>query len=146
VFLAEGPWPGKAYFDAHRRARQRDASLYLDYGHSRPGVFSRGAITQNFETIGADARAVQLPPRDPATREDEQQVPRVFPGTPQDKVAPELIPTPPPAPGVAPIALPPLTTTGRDEAVRAVANWSKAVLPPGREVTTPDAAAATQLR
>ena len=34
VFLAEGPWPGKAYFDAHRRARQRDASLYLDYGLS----------------------------------------------------------------------------------------------------------------
>ncbi len=41
VFLAEGPWPGKAYFDSYRRARQRDASLFLDYGHSRPGVFSR---------------------------------------------------------------------------------------------------------
>ncbi len=94
VFLAEGPWPGKAYFDAHRRARQRDASLYLDYGHSRPGVFSRGAITQNFESIGADARAVQLPPRDPATREDEPQ-----PATaPADRPAvPELLPTPAPA-------------------------------------------------
>jgi outer membrane protein TolC len=150
VFLSEGPWPGKAYFDAHRRARQRDASLYLDYGHSRPGVFSRGAITQNFEAIGADSRAVQLPPRDPATRENEQQVPRVFPGAPQQKgVAPELIPTPPPAipaPGAAPIGLPPVTTAPRDEAVRAVANWASAVLPPGREVTTPDAAAATQLR
>ena len=32
VFLAEGPWPGKAYFDSYRRARQRDASLFLDYG------------------------------------------------------------------------------------------------------------------
>jgi outer membrane protein TolC len=94
VFLAEGPWPGKAYFDAHRRARQRDASLYLDYGHSRPGVFSRGAITQNFEAIGADARAVQLPPRDPATREDEPQpaaAPVDRPGVP------ELLPTPAPA-------------------------------------------------
>lgn len=150
VFLSEGPWPGKAYFDAHRRARQRDASLYLDYGHSRPGVFSRGAITQNFESVGADARAVQLPPRDPATRENDQQVPRVFPGAPQQKgVAPELIPTPPPAipaPGASPIGLPPVTAGQRDEAVRAVANWSQAVLPPGREVTTPDAAAATQLR
>jgi outer membrane protein TolC len=94
VFLAEGPWPGKAYFDAHRRARQRDASLYLDYGHSRPGVFSRGAITQNFEAIGADARAVQLPPRDPATRENEPQPA----AAPIDRPAvPELLPTPAPA-------------------------------------------------
>ena len=67
VFLAEGPWPAKAYFDAHRRARQRDASIYLDYGHSQPGVFSRGPITQKFESIGADARPEQLAPLDPAT-------------------------------------------------------------------------------
>jgi outer membrane protein TolC len=92
VFLAEGPWPGKAYFDAHRRARQRDASLYLDYGHSRPGVLSRGAITQNFESIGADARAVQLPARDPATR-DATPGPTAKPGVP------ELLPTPAPTAG-----------------------------------------------
>jgi outer membrane protein TolC len=42
VFLAEGPWPAKAYFDAHRRARARDASVYLDYGFTRPSVISRG--------------------------------------------------------------------------------------------------------
>jgi outer membrane protein TolC len=100
VFLAEGPWPGKAYFDAHRRARQRDASLYLDYGHSRPGVFSRGAITQNFESIGADARATQLPPRDPATKEDfdEQKAAPPAPGTtprPESRPGvPELLPSP----------------------------------------------------
>jgi len=93
VFLAEGPWPGKAYFDAHRRARQRDASLYLDYGHSRPGVFSRGAITQNFESIGADARPIQLPPLDPATR--EQPGPAPVPALPPP--FPELVPTPVPA-------------------------------------------------
>ena len=97
VFLAEGPWPGKAYFDAHRRARQRDASIYLDYGHSRPGVFSRGAITQNFESVGADARATQLPPRDPATRETPGPTAPAFPARP----APELLPSPPPA-GVGP--------------------------------------------
>jgi outer membrane protein TolC len=91
VFLAEGPWPGKAYFDAHRRARQRDASLYLDYGHSRPGVFSRGAISQNFEALGADARAMQLPPRDPATR--EEPLPAGLPASPSAP-APELLPTP----------------------------------------------------
>jgi len=96
VFLAEGPWPGKAYFDAHRRARQRDASLYLDYGHSRPGVFSRGTITQNFESIGADARAVQLPARDPATRNEE---PASAPRQPVTSGAPELLPTPTPPAG-----------------------------------------------
>lgn len=46
VYLAEGPWPGKAYFDALRRGRQRDASLYIDYGFTRPGVISRGPYPQ----------------------------------------------------------------------------------------------------
>jgi outer membrane protein TolC len=46
VCLAEGPWPGKAYFDAHRLARARDASLYLDYGFTRPSVLSRGEYNQ----------------------------------------------------------------------------------------------------
>ena len=99
VFLSEGPWPGKAYFDAHRRARQRDASIYLNYGHSRPAVFSRGSITQNFDSIGADPKAIQLPPRDPATREDDdaQKAPPA-PGTkPQQNDRPglpELLPPP----------------------------------------------------
>jgi outer membrane protein TolC len=47
VFLAEGPWPGKAYFDAHRLARARDAGIYLNYGYSRPDVFSTGPIMQH---------------------------------------------------------------------------------------------------
>ncbi len=47
VFLAEGPWPAKAYFDAHRRARERDAGVYLDYGFTRPRVISRGPIQQD---------------------------------------------------------------------------------------------------
>jgi hypothetical protein len=102
VFLAEGPWPGKAYFDAHRRARQRDASIYLDYSHSRPGVFSRGAITQNFESVGADARAMQLPPRDPATREPTPAIP---PATAPAMPTPELLPTPPQA-GTTPATMP----------------------------------------
>jgi len=46
VYLAEGPWPGKAQFDALRRARQRDASTYLDYGFTRPNVISRGPHAQ----------------------------------------------------------------------------------------------------
>ncbi|MBN2474185.1 MAG: TolC family protein [Pirellulales bacterium] len=47
VYLAEGPWPGKAYFDARRRARARDAGFYLDYGFTRPKVVSRGAYQQH---------------------------------------------------------------------------------------------------
>jgi len=90
VFLSEGPWPGKAYFDAHRRARQRDASIYLDYGHSRPGVFSRGPITQQFDTVGAAANAMQLPARDPATREVPARLPEGI-----DPAA-EQLPTPAP--------------------------------------------------
>jgi outer membrane protein TolC len=95
VFLAEGPWPGKAYFDAHRRARQRDASLYLDYGHSRPGVFSRGAVSQEFAPLGADAPATQLPALDPTIR--TEPVPAKLPATPGAKpepAGPELLPTP----------------------------------------------------
>jgi len=47
VYLAEGPWPGKAYFDALRQARKRDASMYLDYGFTRPNVLSRGPYLQD---------------------------------------------------------------------------------------------------
>jgi outer membrane protein TolC len=46
VYLAEGPWPGKAYFDALRQARKRDAATYIDYGFTRPNVFSRGPVQQ----------------------------------------------------------------------------------------------------
>ena len=44
VALNEGPWPQKAYFDAMRRARKRDASTYLNYGFTRPNVISRGPV------------------------------------------------------------------------------------------------------
>jgi outer membrane protein TolC len=102
VFLAEGPWPGKAYFDAHRRARQRDASIYLDYRHSRPGVFSRGVVSQSFDAIGAGTTARQLPPRDPATREPEAEqkappAPGTKPTTDAAPAVPERLPTPPAA-------------------------------------------------
>jgi hypothetical protein len=46
VYLAEGPWPGKAYFDAMRQARKRDAGIYMDYGYTRPNVVSRGPVMQ----------------------------------------------------------------------------------------------------
>jgi hypothetical protein len=46
VYLAEGEWPAKAYFDALRQARKRDAGIYMDYGYTRPSVVSRGPVEQ----------------------------------------------------------------------------------------------------
>jgi outer membrane protein TolC len=54
VYLAEGPWPGKAYFDAMRQARKRDAGLYMDFGYTRPNVVSRGPIPQGCSDGCAD--------------------------------------------------------------------------------------------
>ncbi len=78
VYLAEGPWPAKAYFDAHRRARARDASFYLDYGFTRPKVISRGLYNQQAgssgmfpqilgtdASVGGESGEVQLPQPEP---------------------------------------------------------------------------------
>ncbi len=46
IKLAEGPWPKKAYWDAMGRARERDASYYMDYGVTRPRVISQGPVGQ----------------------------------------------------------------------------------------------------
>ena len=139
VYLSEGPWPGKAYFDAHRRARQRDASLYLDYRHSKPGVFSRGPITQDFGSIGADPKAVQLPPRDPATKDDEYQSP-----VKSDISSPEVLPTPAERPDQTSQHTPP-SNTNRDDAVRVTADWKSPGLSAGRLLSDPDAAVATEI-
>jgi hypothetical protein len=67
VYLAEGEWPAKAYFDAMRQARKRDAGMYMDYGYTRPNVVSRGPVQQGCspgcesdagdDVTGIDARA-----------------------------------------------------------------------------------------
>jgi outer membrane protein TolC len=87
VYLAEGPWPGKAYFDAVRRARQRDASLYLDYGFTRPDVMSRGPYPQHGGTAKGGVYEGPLTPA-PAPAELQQPAPLQPP-------PPETIPTPP---------------------------------------------------
>jgi outer membrane protein TolC len=58
VYLAEGPWPGKAYFDARRRSRARAASTYLDYGFTQPKVISRGPIEQKAGGEGCQSAEV----------------------------------------------------------------------------------------
>jgi outer membrane protein TolC len=57
IKLEEGMWQDKAYWDAHERARERDAAKFLDYGASRPRVISRGQLEQNMGTANAAARA-----------------------------------------------------------------------------------------
>ncbi len=52
VYLAEGPWPEKAYFDAQGHARRRSASHYVDYGYTRPAVISRGPVPQGSSGLG----------------------------------------------------------------------------------------------
>lgn len=48
VFLSEGPWPGKAYFDACRRDQRRSAPRGLsDYRLSRTPIVSQGPYVQN---------------------------------------------------------------------------------------------------
>lgn len=61
VYLAESPWPAKAYFDAVRRARERDAGLYLDYGYTLPRVLSRGEYQQYQGTSQGEPLPVQEP-------------------------------------------------------------------------------------
>ena len=64
VYLAEGPWPGKAYFDARRRARARDASTYMDYGFTQPKVISRGPYEQQADgSTGIPATTSKTPSR-----------------------------------------------------------------------------------
>jgi hypothetical protein len=82
VCLAEGPWPGKAYFDARRRARARDASTYMDYGFTQPRVMSRGPYEQQ---AGGST----------GISGDNEQDANAKPG---DSSHPELVPTPEPQP------------------------------------------------
>lgn len=90
VYLAEGPWPGKAYFDARRRSRARAASIPLDYGFTQPKVISRGPIEQH-----ADGVDGSLPTFDGGKQ-----------GTPTPAAAPESVPTPKPEQPLSSDAIP----------------------------------------
>jgi len=79
VYLAEGAWPAKAYFDALRQARKRDAAMYLDYGYTRPNVLSRGPFPQFWsEQSTADESQPELsaPVPEPARPEELLPAPR----------------------------------------------------------------------
>jgi hypothetical protein len=92
IYLAEGPWPGKAYFDARQRARERDAGLYLDYGFTRPKVFSRGPYNQHPTVLPMDENGMPIEGT-PQRAEPLENVPR--------RAAPEILPAPTPEHGVS---------------------------------------------
>jgi outer membrane protein TolC len=114
VCLAEGPWPGKAYFDARRRARARDAAHYLNYAITLPRVVSRGPYNQWADS--GDPRAAGAGGGQPAA------------ATPPEG-QPETIPTPAPtqAPATQPNQTPnadePLTHPSPVETDRSAAGW-----------------------
>jgi outer membrane protein TolC len=86
VYLAEGPWPAKAYFDALRRARRRDASTYLDYGFTRPNVISCGPYDQ-FSGQGELVMPPEPTPADDGSTEEPMTPTEVNPNE-------EIIPLP----------------------------------------------------
>ncbi len=47
VFLAEGPWPGKAYHDAAKREKSRSAPVPLNYASSQAPRVSNGPFDQS---------------------------------------------------------------------------------------------------
>ena len=101
IQLEEGLWADKAYWDAHERARERDAAKYMDYGASRPKVISQGEYQQFTGTAQAQAR--------PATRV-------IQPGTnsnQEGKESPETIPAVPEKEKIIPPELRANRATGR---------------------------------
>ncbi|QDS87556.1 Outer membrane efflux protein [Rosistilla ulvae] len=58
IALNEGPWADKAYWDALERARERDASYFLNYGYTRPGVVRQGPVKTNVNNVMIDNETV----------------------------------------------------------------------------------------
>jgi hypothetical protein len=89
VYLAEGPWPGKAHFDAMRRARQRDASTFINYGYSRPNVISRGPVGQVMEFPGDGGSMMNTIPTPEPVMEEAMPIPEPT-ATPVDPASSEM--------------------------------------------------------
>jgi outer membrane protein TolC len=126
VYLAEGPWPGKAYFDARRRSRARAASTPLDYGFTQPRVISRGPVEQHAEGESAGGGLFQggavpegsspVTPQGGSAATPPQ--PEAVPAPSPEPVPSDAVPSEPPMP--EPMAEPPVrkpaATTGSDRA------------------------------
>lgn len=94
IVLEEGLWPGKAYWDAHERARERDAATFLDYGASRPRVISRGEYEQHNGNANSAATTNERDPRNIKSSEQQQDsgesgsgdLPEVIPAKPESQI------------------------------------------------------------
>ncbi len=132
VYLAEGPWPGKAYFDARRRARARDAAKYLDYGFTQPKVVSQGPYRQFSEKtplFGGESEPVL--PDGGASKPEAVPTPApepLEPGYNRKEIQP--VPAVPPAPEPDASTVLPPAKAGRPAVERSV---SRAAKPAGRK-------------
>lgn len=109
VLLAEGPWASKAYFDATQAARKRDAGLFVNYGFTRPQVFSQGPIDQRAGADGLFGGETVMPYEVESSMPMQQEsVPAPSTGENggrlQPTPAPLQVPMPPQVPAVAPPA------------------------------------------
>lgn len=123
VLLMEGPWTQKAYFDASKRAKMREKSLYINYGFTRPNVITQGMYRQHTGVADpanpavqaqkagyypADGAMMMAPLPDDVLQEVpvEQSYPTITPAMPEASPAPsvledargtgiEVVPTPP---------------------------------------------------
>jgi outer membrane protein TolC len=105
VYLAEGPWPAKAYFDAEGHAKRRAASFYLDYGWTQPppvsigpaprGVYG-GGDPPGFEFAHPDAVPANAEPI-PTPLPDSGAPPQPLPAPPAGASQLDLAPPSPPS-------------------------------------------------
>ena len=102
VYLAEGPWPAKAYFDARRRARACAAALCIDYGYSYPKPVSKGPY-QQLTNEPMSAEEMPAPPLGKPQPADKQPkaLPTPSPKPPAPGLEPALEPAPNPAEGTS---------------------------------------------
>jgi outer membrane protein TolC len=109
IHLAEGPWPAKAYFDARKRARERDSAHFINYGFTRPDVLSRGPMPQTMNQEGqpfSERKEETTSPFDPNQVQNEAEPlpgespankPAILPppdGMDADEPLPDVTPTP----------------------------------------------------
>jgi len=128
IQLAEGPWPAKAYFDAVRRARSRDASIYLDYGFTRPRVVSQGPDAGR---LGSG----------PLLVDQGDQAPEALDGGGPIEPAAEPVPTPPGVPDApTPETQQPEAQSGAARQPVSSSDWSMPLPPQAANVRRPQQA------
>ncbi len=136
IYLAEGPWPHKAYKDAHLRARERDAAMYMDYGFTRPDVVDRGPYQQFIgpKPLPSDA----LPELQDPTEAAPEEVPGAPSNAPQDNLP---APAPAPADSDLPNSEPVATEDDAEARLQLVSHLEEAAAPNAAPSLKPNARA-----